>query len=54
MSLLSVPVRIVRCATVAALVVVGASCTSDGAAGGGTASALAKPDKNAISTPAPD
>ena len=55
MSLLSVPVRTVRCATMAALVVLGASCKNDGAAGGGaTASALAKPDKNAISTPAPD
>ena len=54
MSLLSVPIRTVRCATIAALVILGASCTSDGAGGGGTANALAKPDKNAISTPAPD
>jgi peptidyl-prolyl cis-trans isomerase A (cyclophilin A) len=54
MSLLSAPARTVRHAIVAAaFVALGVSCKSDGSAGG-SASALTKPDKNAISTPAPD
>jgi peptidyl-prolyl cis-trans isomerase A (cyclophilin A) len=55
MSLLSAPARTVRYATIAAaFVAVGTSCKSEGSAAGGTSSALVKPDKNAISTPAPD
>src|SRR5688572_11216492 len=36
------------------VVVLAAACKTDGSDGGSAASALAKPDKNAIATPAPD
>jgi peptidyl-prolyl cis-trans isomerase A (cyclophilin A) len=47
--------RVVR-ALIAAIAfpALGAACQSDGAGGGGAASSLTKPDRNAIATPAPD
>src|SRR6476620_6118428 len=57
MSLLSVPRRIVVRAVVAiAIPIVAAACQSDTGSGGAAAasSALTKPDKSAIATPAPD
>lgn len=54
MSLLPVPRRTaVHASIIVALALLGASCKTDGA-GGAAANALAKPDKAAISTPAPD
>jgi peptidyl-prolyl cis-trans isomerase A (cyclophilin A) len=46
--------RMVRVLIAAAFPVLGASCQGDSGAGGGAANGLAKPDKNAIATPAPD
>ena len=45
--------RVVRAVMAVAFPLLGASCQSD-AGGGGAASNLTKPDKNAIATPAPD
>jgi peptidyl-prolyl cis-trans isomerase A (cyclophilin A) len=49
-------IRRCRMRTLVALTcsVLGASCQSDSGGGGGAASALTKPDKSAIATPAPD
>jgi len=46
--------RRVRALIVLTCSVVGASCQSDTGGSGGASSALTKPDKNAIATPAPD
>jgi peptidyl-prolyl cis-trans isomerase A (cyclophilin A) len=56
MSQLSAPYRlVVRASIAAALIVLSASCKTDGGGGsGGAAPALAKPDKTALAKPAPD
>jgi peptidyl-prolyl cis-trans isomerase A (cyclophilin A) len=46
--------RMVRVLIAVAFPVLGVSCQGDSGAGAGAASGLAKPDKNAIATPAPD
>jgi peptidyl-prolyl cis-trans isomerase A (cyclophilin A) len=56
MTLSLAPRRTVICASITILAIFAAlsACRPDGSAGGGAASALVKPDKNAIATPAPD
>src|SRR5512138_2427198 len=49
-----VPRRRMRALIALTFSVLGASCQSDSGGSGGAASALAKPDKNAIATPGPD
>ena len=52
---LLVPRRFVVCAAVAVVVAAfSAACQPDGNAGGGTSSALTRPDEKAIASPAPD
>ena len=54
MPLSFVPRRRMRALIALTCSVLGASCQSDSGGSGGASSALTKPDKNAIATPAPD
>ena len=54
MPLSFIPRRRIRALIALTVPLLGASCQSDSGGSGGAASALTKPDKSAIATPAPD